>query len=81
MIIIIILVSKRLYKYQHKKVNKNIFFVLIINFFRIKLRGKGRFEVKNRRNMLILNGFEVFYIDSVEAFDFLYDSVGIALPD
>lgn len=81
MIIIIILVSKRLYKYQHKKVNKNIFFVLIINFFRIKLRGKGRFEVKNRRNMLILNGFEVFYIDSVEAFDFLYYSVGIALPD
>lgn len=81
MIIIIILVSKRLYKYQHKKVNKNIFFVLIINFFRIKLRGKGRFEVKNRRNMLILNGFKVFYIDSVEAFDFLYDSVGIALPD
>ena len=81
MIIIIILVSKRLYKYQHKKVNKNIFFVLIINFFCIKLRGKGRFEVKNRRNMLILNGFEVFYIDSVEAFDFLYDSVGIALPD
>ncbi len=81
MIIIIILVSKRLYKYQHKKVNKNIFFVLIIIFFRIKLRGKGRFEVKNRRNMLILNGFEVFYIDSVEAFDFLYDSVGIALPD
>lgn len=81
MIIIIILVSKRLYKYQHKKVNKNIFFVLIIIFFRIKLRGKGRFEVKNRRNMLILNGFEVFYIDSVEALDFLYDSVGIALPD
>lgn len=81
MIIIIILVSKRLYKYQHKKVNKNIFFVLIIIFFRIKLRGKGRFEVKNRRNMLILNGFEVFYIDFVEAFDFLYDSVGIALPD
>jgi len=33
--------SKRCYKYQHKKVNKNIFFVLIINFFRIKLRGKG----------------------------------------
>ena len=39
----LVICVKRLYKYEHKKVNKNIFFVLIINFFRIKLRGKGCF--------------------------------------
>ena len=39
----LVLCSKRQYKYQHKKVNKNIFFVLIINFFSYKLRGKWKF--------------------------------------
>lgn len=40
MLIMLAFVSKRCYKYQHKKVNKNIFFVLIINFFMYKLRAK-----------------------------------------
>ena len=53
----LVFVLKRCYKYQHKKVNKNIFFVLIINFFWFKLRGKAEFLDKNRRNLLILNGF------------------------
>ncbi len=75
----VVFCSKRCYKYQHKKVNKNIFFVLTFNFFRIKLRGKGKFWVKNQRNLLILNGFEVFYSDSVDSFQFFNNSVGIAL--
>ena len=71
--------SKRCYKYEHKKVNKNNFFVLIINFFRIKLRGKGQFLVKKRCNLLILNGFEVFYRHSVNSLQFFNNSVGITL--
>lgn len=70
---------KRLYKYQHKKVNKNIFFVLTFNFFSINLRGKGKFWVKNQRNLLILNGFKVFYTHSVNSLKFFNNSVGIAL--
>ena len=42
----VVFCSKRCYKYQHKKVNKNIFFVLTFNFFRINLRGKGKFWSK-----------------------------------
>lgn len=34
--------SKRCYKYEHKKVNKNIFFVLIFNFFSYILRGNRK---------------------------------------
>lgn len=75
----LVIYVKRPYKYQHKKVNKNIFFVLIINFFRIKLRGRGYFLIKKRCNLLILNGFEVFYGYSVDALQFFNNSVGIAL--
>ena len=75
----LVIYVKRPYKYQHKKVNKNNFFVLIINFFRIKLRGKGHFLVKKRCNLLILNGFEVFHSHSVDALQFFNNSVGIAL--
>ena len=71
--------TKRLYKYQHKKVNKNIFFVLIINFFRINLRGKGKILVKKQCNLLILNGFNVFYGHSENTLQFFNNSVGIAL--
>ena len=71
--------TKRLYKYQHKKVNKNIFFVLIINFFMFKLRAKWFFKVKNRPNSLILNGFKVFHRHSENALQFFNNSVGIAL--
>ena len=76
----LVLCVKRLYKYQHKKVNKNIFFVLTFNFFRFNLRGKGKFWVKNQRNLLILNGFKVFHIDSENSLQFFNNSVGIALP-
>ena len=72
--------TKRLYKYQHKKVNKNIFFVLIINFFMFKLRAKRFFKVKNRPNTLILNGFKVFHSHSENTLQFFNNSVGIALP-
>ena len=71
--------SKRCHKYQHKKVNKNIFFVLIINFFRIKLRGKAQKWGENGRNLLILNGFKVFHTHSENALQFFNNSVGIAL--
>ena len=77
----LILLTKRLYKYEHKKVNKNIFFVLIINFFWYKLRGNCKNRGKIQRNYLILNGFEVFHIDSVETLQFFNNSVGIALSD
>ena len=52
---------------------------MTFNFFRINLRGKGKFWVKNQRNLLILNGFEVFYSDSVDSLQFFNNSVGIAL--
>lgn len=71
--------SKRCYKYEQKKVNKNIFFVLIINFFRIKLRGKGQILVNFEAKILILNGFDVFYGHSENTFQFFNNSVGIAL--
>ena len=75
----LVLSVKRLYKYQHKKVNKNIFFVLIINFFISKLRAKRDNRAVFCSNSLILNGFKVFHLDSVQAFDFFNNSVGIAL--
>ena len=75
----LILLTKWLYKYEHKKVNKNIFFVLIINFFRIKLRGKAQKWGENGRNLLILNGFKVFHTHSENALQFFNNSVGIAL--
>ena len=71
--------SKRCYKYQHKKVNKNLFFVLIINFFRINLRGKGQKMVNFEAKILILNGFEVFHSHSENTLHFFNNSVGIAL--
>ena len=79
MLIMLAFVSKRCYKYQHKKVNKNIIFVLTFIFFRFNLRGKGKFWVKNQRNLLILNGFKVFHIDSENSLQFFNNSVGIAL--
>ena len=75
----LVLVSKRLYKYQHKKVNKKIFLVLIFNFFIYNLRAKRIFRLKNASNFLTLNGFKVFHIDSVETLQFFNNSVGIAL--
>ena len=75
----LVLCVKRLCKYQHKKVNKNIFFVLTFDFFRFKLRGKGVFLAKNQHNLLILNDFKVFYINSENSLQFFNNSVGIAL--
>lgn len=76
---VIVLLKKRLYKYQHKKVNKKYFFLLIFIFFSINLRGKGDFGVKKVANQLILNGFQVFYTHSVDALQFFNNSVRIAL--
>ena len=75
----LVFVPKRCYKYQHKKVNKNIFFVLIINFFMSKLRAKRQKRRKNRPKYLILNGFKVFHGHSENTLQFFNNSVGIAL--
>ncbi len=75
----LVFLFKRCYKYQHKKVNKKYFFVLTFNYFRFKLRGKGVFLAKNMRNLLILNGFKVFYTNSVDSLQFFNNSIGIAL--
>jgi hypothetical protein len=80
MFTLLVLSSKRCYKYQHKKVNKNIFFVLIINFFMYKLRAKRKNQVQNGSNPLVLNGFHIFYLDPENPLQFFDNSVGIALP-
>ena len=49
---------------------------MTFNFFRFNLRGKGKFWVKNQRNLLILNGFKVFHIDSENSLQFFNNSVG-----
>ena len=67
------------YKYQHKKVNKNIFFILIINYFSHILRAKTKKMLKNGLNILILNSFNIFHINSKQAFELFNNSVGFAL--